>query len=168
MSDGVVYVTGKGIDLVAWKRRGVGITQWWDSGGIQLFDMGYVCGPGGGNRLRCSSSGNSSSILIIVRGLLGAAVLSGICGAAILFEPANLHSRIKEEGNVTTVCCVDAITDGVANGHMVALVFCGRCKDKHVKVKQKPPEWCRAVNGVASNIGFDDGSDDGSLKVRKC
>ena len=56
----------------------------------------------------------------------------------------------------------------MANGNMVALVFCERCKDKHVKVKQKPPEWCGAVNGVASSIGFDDGSDDGSLKVRKC
>ena len=44
MSDGVAYVTWKGINLVAWKRGGVGITQRWDSGGVQLFDMGYVCG----------------------------------------------------------------------------------------------------------------------------
>ena len=51
---------------------------------------------------------------------------------------------------------------------MVALFFCGWCKDKHVNVKQKPPEWCRAVNGVTSSIGFDDGLDDGSLKVGKC
>jgi hypothetical protein len=87
---------------------------------------------------------------------------------AILFEPANLHSRMKEEGNVTTVCCVDAITDGVGDGDMVTLVFCGRCKDKHVKVKQKPPELCGAVNGVASSVGFDNGADDGSLKVGKC
>jgi hypothetical protein len=111
---------------------------------------------------------NSSWILIVVRGMLGAAVLSGIRGAAILFEQANLHSRMKKEGNVTTVCCVYAVTDGVADGDMVALFFYGWCKDKHVKVKTKPPEWCGAINGVAGSIGFDDGLDDGSLKVGKC
>ncbi len=70
----------------------MGITQQWDSEGIQLFDMGYVGGTYGGNRLQCTSSGNSSLVLIVVRSLLGTAVLSGVCGAAILFEPANLHS----------------------------------------------------------------------------
>ena len=75
-------------------------------------------------------------------------VLSGICGAAILFEPVNLHSRMKEEGDVPTVCCINAITDGVGNGDMVASFFCGKCEDMHVKVKQKPPEWCRAYYGL--------------------
>ena len=92
--------------------------------GIQLFDMGYVGGTYSGNRLQCTSSGHSSSILIVVCGLLGAAVLSGICGAAILFEPVSLHSQMKEEGNVTTICCVNVIADGVGNRDMVALVFC--------------------------------------------
>ncbi len=57
-----------------------------------IFDMGYVGGTYGGNRLRCTSSGNSSLVLIVVCSLLGTAILSGVCGAAILFEPANLHS----------------------------------------------------------------------------
>ncbi len=77
---------------MAWERRGVGITQRWDSGGMQLFGMGYVGGTYGVNRLQCTSSENSSSVLIVVRSLLGTAVLSGACGAAILFELANLHS----------------------------------------------------------------------------
>ncbi len=40
MSNGVANVTWKGVGLVVWKRRGVGTTQHWDSGSIQLFDMG--------------------------------------------------------------------------------------------------------------------------------
>ncbi len=54
---------------------------------------------------------------------------------AVLFKPANLHSRMKEEGNVATICCVDSVADGVANGDMVALFFCGWCEDEHVEVK---------------------------------
>jgi hypothetical protein len=42
---------------------------------------------------------------------------------------------MKEEGNVATICCVDSVADGVANGDMVALLFCGWCKDEHVEVK---------------------------------
>jgi hypothetical protein len=42
---------------------------------------------------------------------------------------------MKEEGNVATICCVDSVADGVANGDMVALFFCGWCEDEHVEVK---------------------------------
>ena len=64
-----------------------------------------------------------------------AAILSCICGSAVLFKPANLHGRMKEEGNVATICCVDSVADGVADGDMVALLFCGWCEDEHVEVK---------------------------------
>jgi hypothetical protein len=80
--------------------------------------------------------GNSSAILIVVRSLLGTAILCGVCGAAILFELANLHSQMKKKGNITTVCCIYAVTDGMANGNVVALFFCRWCEDKHVEVKQ--------------------------------
>jgi hypothetical protein len=44
---------------------------------------------------------------------------------------------MKKEGNITTtVCCVNAVTVGMADGDIVALFFCGWCEDKHVKVKQ--------------------------------
>jgi hypothetical protein len=86
--------------------------------------------------LQCTSSGNNSAILIVVHSLLSTAVLSGVCEATILFEPANLHSQMKKKGNITTVCCIYVVTDGMANGNVVALFFCRWCKDKHVKVKQ--------------------------------
>jgi hypothetical protein len=86
--------------------------------------------------LQCTSSGNSSAILIVVRSLLGTVVLSGVCRAAILFESTNLHSLMKKKGNITTVCCIYAVTDGMDNGNVVALFFCRWCKDKHVEVKQ--------------------------------
>jgi hypothetical protein len=41
---------------------------------------------------------------------------------------------MEKEGNTTTVCCIYAITDGVANEDVVALFFGRWCKDKHVKV----------------------------------
>ena len=43
-----------------------------------------------------------------------------------------LHSRMEKECNVTTICCVDSVADGVADGNMISLLFCGRCKDEHV------------------------------------
>ncbi len=98
--------------------------------------MGYFGGTYGGNRLQCTSYGNTSAILIVVRSLLGTAVLSGVCGAAILFELANLHSRMKKKGNITTVCCIYAVADGMANGNVVVLFFCRWCEDKNFEVKQ--------------------------------
>jgi hypothetical protein len=40
MLNGVANVTWKGVGLLVWKRRRVGITQGWDSGSKLLFDMG--------------------------------------------------------------------------------------------------------------------------------
>ena len=94
--------------------------------------MGDVSGSDGGNGLRCTSSRNCSLILVVVCGLLCAAIVSGVCWAAVLFKPANLHSRMEKECNVTTICCVDSVADGVADGNMISLLFCGRCKDEHV------------------------------------
>ncbi len=94
--------------------------------------MGGVSGSNGGNGLGCTGYRNCSLILVVVCGLLCTVIVSGVCWAAVLFTLANLHSRMKKECNVTTICCVDSVADGVANGNMVLLLFCGWCKDEHV------------------------------------
>ncbi len=42
---------------------------------------------------------------------------------------------MEKEGSVTTVYCINAITDCVANGDVVALFFGRWCTDKHVEMK---------------------------------
>ena len=74
-------------------------------------------------------------LLVVVCGLLCAAILTGVCGAAVLFKPVNLHSQMEKKCNVSTICCVNSVADGVADGDMVVLLFCGWCKDEHVEVK---------------------------------
>ena len=94
--------------------------------------MGGVSGSNGGNGLGCTGYRNCSLILVIVCGMLCAGIVSGICWAAVLFKPANLHSQMEKECNVTTICCVNSVADCVADGNMVLLLFCGWFEDEHV------------------------------------
>ena len=76
-------------------------------------------------------------IFFVISGLLGAAIVTVIiCEVVVLFEAVYLHSRIETEDNITTICCINAITDGVVERYVVVLCACGWCEDKHAEVRQ--------------------------------
>ncbi len=75
-----------------------------------------------------------------------------------MFQAADLHGGVKQEGDVAREHSVDAVANRGVDGEVVALFFGSGGKHEHVEMEEEPPKGGGIINGWAGGGNADDGA----------
>ena len=75
-----------------------------------------------------------------------------------MFQAADLHGGVKQEGDVARERSVNAVANRGVDGEAVALFFGSGGKNEHVEMEEEPPKGGGIINGWAGGGSADDGA----------